>query len=147
MDGNAREDLTHELFQIMKRFPRVRLRQTVPEGLKGREYDLLALLALNLDADTQTLTVTDVSNLLRITPAGATHLLNSLVDLGCVQRSRSPDDRRVVLIALTDKGQEIADAIVANAQEKLSGLVDYLGEADTATLVRLMSKMIAYLSA
>ena len=147
MNEKTSQDLTHDLFQIMKQFPRVRLRRASHGGIKGREYDLLALLALNLDADTQTLTVTDISNLLRITPAGATHLLNSLEDIGCIQRSRSPNDRRVVLIGLSDKGREIANAIIAEAHEKLIGLVEYLGEDDSATLVRLMSKMIEYFNA
>lgn len=146
MNEKTSQDLTHDLLQIMKQFPRVRLRKPAREGIKGREYDLLTLLALNLDADTQSLTVTDISNLLRITPAGVTHLLNSLVDLGCVQRSRSPNDRRVVLIGLTDKGKGIAEASISEAQDKLIGLVEYLGEEDTATLVRLMSKMIEFLS-
>lgn len=140
-------DLTHDLFQVVKQFPRVRLMQTSSEGFKRREYDLLALLAINLDADTQALSVSELSHLLQITPAGVTHLLNPLEDMGCIERLRDPKDRRVVLISLTDKGQAIADDLIAGAQDKLVGLIEHLGEEDARTLVRLMLKMIAYLSA
>lgn len=139
-------ELTHDLFQIVKQFPRLRLTQSSVEGFKRREYDLLVMLSLNLDTDTQALSVSELSNLLQITPAGVTHLLNPLEDMGCIERLRDPNDRRVVLISLTDKGQGIADDLIAGAQDKLVGLIEYLGEEDSRTLVRLMLKMIEYLS-
>jgi len=139
-------ELTRELFQIMKQLPRIRLTQTSPESLRQREYDLLVLLALNLDAQTQALPVSELGNLLQITPAGVTHLLNPLEELGCIRRLADPNDRRVVLIALTEKGKEIADSLIGTVQEKLVGLIHHLGEEDSATLIRLMSKMIAFLS-
>jgi DNA-binding MarR family transcriptional regulator len=104
------------------------------------------MLSLNLDEDTQALSVSELSNLLQITPAGVTHLLNPLEDVGCIKRLRDPKDRRVVLIGLTDKGQNIADDLIAGAQDKLVGLIEHLGEEDSRTLVRLMLKMIEYLS-
>jgi DNA-binding MarR family transcriptional regulator len=101
---------------------------------------------MNLDANTKALTVTELSTLLRITPAGVTHLLNPLEDLGCIERLRISTDRRVVLIGLTDKGQDIADNLLTDVQERLVGLIEHLGEEDTRTLVRLLLKMIAYLN-
>ena len=139
-------ELTHDLFQIVKQFPRLRLIKSSVGGFKRREYDLLVLLSLNLDADTKALSVSELSNLLQITPAGVTHLLNPLEDMGCIERLRDPNDRRVVLISLTDKGQDIAADLIIGAQEKLMGLIEHLGEEDSRTLVRLMLKMIAYLS-
>ena len=140
-------ELTHYLFQIIKQLPRIHLTQGVDDGLRRREYDLLVMLSFNLDAGTQALNVTELSNLLHITPAGVTHLLNPLEESGCIRRLPDPNDRRVVLIALTEKGQEIAGSLIATVQEKLIGLVYHLGEEDTATLIRLMLKMIAFLSA
>ena len=109
MSAKIPKELTHDLFQIVKQFPRLHLVQSSREGLKRREYDLLVLLSLNLDEDTQALSVSELSNLLQITSAGVTHLLNPLEDQGCIERLRDPNDRRVVLISLTDKGQAIAD--------------------------------------
>lgn len=146
MNAITSVELTRELFQIMKQLPRIRLTQTSPESLRQREYDLLVLLALNLDAQTQALPVSELGNLLQITPAGVTHLLNPLEELGCIRRLADPNDRRVVLIALTEKGKEIADSLIGTVQEKLVGLIHHLGEEDSATLIRLMSKMIAFLS-
>lgn len=146
METKTRLALTRDFFQIMKQIPRLRLTQSSDEGIKRREYDLLVMLALNLNVDTCALTVTELSNLLRITPAGVTHLLNPLEELECITRRPDPHDRRVVLVGLTEKGQTIADGLLAEAQAKLSGLVEHLGEADTQTLIRLLTKMIEFLN-
>lgn len=140
-------DLTHDLFQIMKRLPRLRLRGRSYKDLKGREADLLVMLAINLDVDTPALSVTALSDLLKITPAGVTHLLNPLEELGYIERLPDPNDRRVVLIGLTQEGDAMAQDLIADVQDKLSGLVNYLGEEDSRTLIHLMSKMIEFLSA
>jgi DNA-binding MarR family transcriptional regulator len=146
MNNKIPADLAQDLFQVVKQFPRMRLMKTTSEGFKRREYDLLVLLSINLDTDKRALSVSELSHLLQITPAGVTHLLNPLEEMGCIERLRDPKDRRVVLIGLTDKGLGIADDLVAGAQEKLIGLIEYLGEEDARTLVRLMLKMVAYLS-
>ncbi len=139
--------LTHDLFQIMKRLPRLQLIRGAEADLTQREYDLLVMLAINLERDIQALSVTDLSNLLKITPAGVTHLLNPLEDLGYIARLSDPNDRRVVLIGLTDKGDALAEKLISQVQEKLIGLVHHLGEADSKELIHLMSKMIEFLSA
>lgn len=59
---------------------------------------------MNLNDKTRTLTVTEISNLLQITPAGVTHLINPLEQAGYIERLRAPNDRRVILIGLTDRG-------------------------------------------
>jgi DNA-binding MarR family transcriptional regulator len=63
---------------------------------------------------------------------------------GFVERLPDPTDRRVVLIGLTEKGTEEAEGLMADVQEKLIGLVNYLGEENSKTLIHLMSLSIEY---
>ena len=67
------------------------------------------MLAMSFSDDKQAFTVTEISNLLQITPAGVTHLINPLEEAGCIERLQAPKDRRVVLIGLTDKGTQVAE--------------------------------------
>jgi len=64
--------LTHDLFQLMKQFPRLKLKQNSIDGLTRSEYELLVMLVINLGDDKQAFTVTEISSLLRIhrTPVG-----------------------------------------------------------------------------
>ena len=49
MNQKISMDLTQELFQIMKRFPRPKLKQSSIDGLTRSEYELLVMLVMNLD--------------------------------------------------------------------------------------------------
>lgn len=147
MKVNTTLDLTHDLFQLMKQFPGPKLRQSSIDGLTRSEYELLVMLVLNLDEHKKALSVTEISNLLQITPAGATHLINALEETGYIERLPAPNDRRIVLIGLTDKGTKVAQALISQVQEQLIGLVNYLGEEDSKTLIRLLSQAIAYFAA
>ena len=44
----------------------------------------------------------------------------------------------------TNKGTKTAEAIIADVQREFIGLVNYLGEEDSRTLVRLMSRALEY---
>lgn len=136
--------LTQDLFQLMKRFPRPKLKQSAIDGLTRSEYELLVILVMNFDEAKMAWSVSDLSSLLQITPAGITHLINPLEEAGYIERRQDPHDRRIVLIGLTDKGAEVAEALISEVQENLIGLVNHLGEENSKTLIRLMSEAIDY---
>jgi DNA-binding MarR family transcriptional regulator len=139
--------LTCDLFQLMKQFPRPKLKQSSIDGLTRSEYELLVMLVMSLDGDKKAFTVTEISNLLQITPAGVTHLINPLEQTGYIERLPDTNDRRIVLIGLTAKGTQVAESLISEVQENLIGLVNHLGEEDSKTLVRLMSKAIEFFTA
>jgi len=147
MKKTTSSTLTHELFQLMKQFPRPKLKQSSLDGLTRSEYELLVMLVMSLGNDKQAFTATEISNLLQITPAGATHLINPLEKAGYIERLPDPNDRRIVLIRLTDKGTKVAESLISEVQENLIGLVNHLGEEDSKTLIRLMSKSIEFFAA
>ena len=136
--------LTRELFQLMKQFPRPKLKQSSLDGLTRSEYELLVMLVMSRNADRKAFTVTEISNLLQITPAGVTHLINPLEDAGYIERLQDPNDRRIVRIGPTDKGTQAAEALISDVQKNLIGLVNHLGEEDSKTLIRLMTKSIEF---
>jgi len=147
MKENTSLALTCDLFQLMKQFPRPKLKQSSIDGLTRSEYELLVMLVMSLGDDKKAFTVTEISNLLQITPAGVTHLINPLEEAGYIERLQAPNDRRIVLIGLTDKGTKVAESLISEVQEQLIGLIDHLGEEDSKTLIRLMSKSIEYFAA
>ena len=139
-------DIALEIFRLIKQFPlpRPKLKKNSIDGLTRSEYELLVMLVISLGDDKQAFTVTEISNLLQITPAGVTHLINPLEEVGYIERLQAPKDRRVVLIGLTEKGNQVADAMILEIQEQLIGLVNLLGEKDSETLFRLLSKSINF---
>jgi DNA-binding MarR family transcriptional regulator len=139
-------DVALEIFRLIKQFPlpRPKFKKNSIDGLTRSEYELLVMLVISLGDDKQAFTVTEISNLLQITPAGVTHLINPLEEAGYIERLQAPKDRRVVLIGLTEKGNQVADELILEIQEQLIGLVNHLGERDSETLFRLLSKSINF---
>ncbi|HEY3310531.1 MAG TPA: MarR family transcriptional regulator [Anaerolineales bacterium] len=142
MKPTTTQDLTRDLFQLMKKFPHLRLKHV--DGLTPSEQELLVSLSLKLEENRQVLTVTEISNLLQITPAGVTHLLNPLEEAGYIERRQHPTDRRIVPIGLTEKGSREAEAQIRAVHENLAALVNFLGEEDSRTFTRLLSKVVQF---
>jgi DNA-binding MarR family transcriptional regulator len=136
--------LTRELFQLMKRFPRPNMALSTRKDMTRSEYELLGMLVMRLEGDQKALSIGEISDVLHITPAGVTHLINPLEEKGLVERLKDPSDRRVVLIGITEKGIGIAEELMAEIQEKLAGLIDFLGEDDSRKLIDLMTKVVEY---
>jgi DNA-binding MarR family transcriptional regulator len=63
---------------------------------------------IGLLASHGSLTLTELSDLDRITPPSMTRTVSQLVDDGYVARTPSPEDGRKVLLELTERGRELA---------------------------------------
>jgi len=139
--------LTQELFQIIKRIPHLKLMQISITGLTKSEIELLMVLQMNLNEAKKALTVSDLGNLLQITPAGVTHMVNSLERTKYIKRLRDPNDRRIVLVGLTGKGIRAAETLVTDIQEQFVSLFNHLGEEDSKIFVSLMSRVLEFFEA
>jgi len=75
-------------------------------------------------------TMGELAEGLKISTASATDIVQPLVELGYVKRSRDPGDRRVVRVSLTEEAQALADQILAELRAEVqSALADLDDEA------------------
>jgi len=72
-----------------------------------------------------------------------TPVLKSLEEKGCVKRRRSPDDERVVLVAVTERGVALRERALS-VPEKVSGCVR-LEPEEAIKLYELLYKVLASL--
>lgn len=147
MEEKVSRALIQDLFQLIKRFPHLKFKPDMLQDLSRSEYELLVILRMNLNVEKPAISVSEISNLLLITPAGVTHLINPLEAKGFVERLADPTDRRVVRIGLTAKGSTTAEALLTIVQEQLQGLVNYLGVEDGEQFLHLMARALEYLTA
>jgi MarR family transcriptional regulator, organic hydroperoxide resistance regulator len=87
------------------------------------------------------ITVGKLAKLAEVTPATITGILDGLERGGMVTRRRSDEDRRVVLVALTDEGRELLnekrERWRTRWNEKLADLDDAQLAAATETIRRM----------
>jgi DNA-binding MarR family transcriptional regulator len=73
-------------------------------GLSMATYDVLLRLARSPN---RSLKMSDLATRVMLSPSGLTRAIDRLVDQRLVMRSRSPEDARVMLVTLTEKGRRL----------------------------------------
>ncbi|MGF6904897.1 MarR family winged helix-turn-helix transcriptional regulator [Paraburkholderia sp. GAS348] len=84
----------------------------------------------------------ELSKMLSVDTGLMTRMLDKLETKGLLERSRSVDDRRVVNLMLTKKGEEIAARIPGIAPEVLNARLKKFTRAEFEELCRLLNKFI-----
>ena len=84
--------------------------------------------------------LSDIAEALHIAPRSATEVIDNLEGQGLVSRSPSPHDRRAVLVAPTDRGQQVRRAIERARVEEADDFFGPLTEADRSALVSILEK-------
>ncbi|WHO73270.1 MarR family winged helix-turn-helix transcriptional regulator [Rhizobium sp. BT03] len=110
-------------------------------GLSTSAFDVLA--TLRRSGPPHRLSPGELLDMTMVSSGTMTNRIDQLEKAGLVERIVNPDDRRSVLIALTEKGlttvETAVDAHVAN-QHRLTG---NLSAADKAELDRLLRKFLS----
>lgn len=73
--------------------------------------------------------ITEISDAFLLTPGAATNMCDKLEELDYVERIRMKDDRRVVRVSLTKKGEQRVEEIFAKfSKEKLEKMLSVFTE-------------------
>jgi DNA-binding MarR family transcriptional regulator len=110
-------------------------------GLNRGEIGVLG--ALRIAQPRQELSPTRLFKGLMLSSAGITSRLDRLERRGYVKRRRHPDDRRGVLVELTDAGREVLDQAVRANTGREQELVANLTKQEQRALAGLLKKLLA----
>ncbi|MDW5597262.1 MarR family transcriptional regulator [Conexibacter stalactiti] len=143
--GAADDDVAEELraaFGDLLRADR-RLRSRDPKRPGALSYAQVRALVL-LDADEEA-TAGQLAKAADLTPASVTAMLDQLEQEGMVQRRRSDEDRRLVVVSLTPRGSKLLEQKRATWRRCWQEAVSDLPERDivaAAAVMRRMARMI-----
>lgn len=82
--------------------------------------------------------MTSVAKTLSVTTGTLTIAINSLVKKGYVERVRSEEDRRVVLVSLSSKGKRAFNHHQKFHEEMIKSITDRLSEEEKAVLAKAL---------
>lgn len=105
-------------------------------GLNSASFDLLA--TLRRSGPPYRLTPTDLLDTMMITSGTMTNRIDQLEKQGLVERLPHPEDRRALLVALTEKGRAVIDAAVTEHVENQHRLVGALSPEEREALDALL---------
>ncbi len=73
--------------------------------------------------------------------ASMTGIVDRLLERGLVERERRPDDRRSVVVHLTDRGRQLLAEARQDRQQQVRRLLEQLSPEERQLLFRVMRKM------
>ncbi len=122
--------LTAELDRRFRRF-----------GLTGAGFNVLVIV----DGAGRPLSPHEIGDRLLVTRGTVTGLLDTLERQGLVTRSRHPEDRRMLLVDLTDEARSRLAELRRELFPAQAEMFSVLSERERETLVRLLGKVEVHL--
>jgi DNA-binding MarR family transcriptional regulator len=143
----ARPDLEVGALQVTARLSRIgphlaRRQETVFSRFHLNRGEVGALSALRIAGPPHRLSPTRLARGLMLSSAGVTSRIDRLERRGFVRRLADPDDRRGVIIELTDEGLAVVDAAVAANSASDRQLLARLEPDEIVQLEGLLRKLL-----
>jgi DNA-binding MarR family transcriptional regulator len=108
----------------------------------GMELSSAAVLsALETFADGAS--IDDLRRVLGLSHSGGVRIVKRLEARGLLVREPDPADRRAVRLHLTADGRRTARRLIVGRRQALAALLTALGERETASLERLLERLLA----
>ncbi len=104
--------------------------------------DLDTLTALRRSGAGKPLSPTQLAQVGQLTSGGMTNRLDRLEDAGLITRIPHPDDRRSVLVSLTNAGAELADEAFAATLSTQTQLLSPLNAAELSELAAALKRLL-----
>ncbi|MEH7356607.1 MarR family transcriptional regulator [Neobacillus drentensis] len=86
-------------------------------------------------------TIQQIGNCILISSGSMTYVIDKLEQRGLLCRNACPDDRRVIHVTLTDKGNTLMEEIMPKYHELVDDMFDSLISDEAETLVDLLKKV------
>ncbi len=115
----------HDFMNIMKE-----------QGLSMPQISTLMRLYYQHECD-----VSSVGSAVGVTNAAASQMVERLVQQGLLERNEDPDDRRVKVLTLTDKGRQVIEAFLDSRRRWMEQLTSVLSPADQRAIIHAMGML------
>ena len=109
-------------------------------GLDFASFDVLATLRRN--GPPHELTPSQLARCMLVTPGAVAQRMNRLEAAGLITRTHSTADRRIITVALTDRGKSLVDDVLPDHMSNEERMLSDLSEADRETLAGLLRRLL-----
>jgi DNA-binding MarR family transcriptional regulator len=131
----TKAELIVEVITLFHRLGQSRMRYQF-EPWRKLDVPLAQLKSLFLIHIKGSMNVRHLAQHLGVTPGNVTSIVDRLVGQGLLKRAESPEDRRIVLLELTDKGRETITEIHETGINHMKRILDRMSAEDIKALIR-----------
>jgi len=139
MDNSLKSELLHALFLLKnlnyQRFRRWKIDMNMPA------FAFLKQLQVREDkGEIGGAWISEMKDYLCVSKAAVSQMLGSLEKRGLVTREPDPENRRTIIVKLTEAGRETIDQYDRSFDNFIGILAERFGESDTREIIRLIHK-------
>lgn len=138
-----KDQSVQELIRVFTQFDKLDWEKKTIEGYKPSEIRVLTCIKQKTQ-HTPEIKVSEISKQLNVTTPSVTPILNKLEQHALITRRIDENDRRVILITLTNEGKSIANSALAHLYQTFTQLEEYIGLDDSKELTRLLTKVYEF---
>jgi MarR family transcriptional regulator, organic hydroperoxide resistance regulator len=142
----VKKETVEELVELQRRIDRDR-----------RQYELDAWMSLNLGIG-QLKTLFFISNrgatttgklatALKVTPTNVTGIIDRLLEKELITRTGDPDDRRVLVLGTTPKGDELVAELRQKRRERMTEVFNRLNDEEAVAVAQGLKIMVKAIEA
>lgn len=130
------EKLAREFMETMHHMRGRKTQQQINDSMHGEQFVLFYI-----SKHEGNVIPSEISNEMEISSARVAAALNSLEGKGLITRQIDVDDRRRILVNLTDAGKEQVKKHYESVMTFTTNMLKYLGEHDAEEIVRIMKRL------
>ena len=141
MKKSSQEDAIEGILKLTDRLFRALL-PTVPKRLLNIDVTMPQMKIMLMLFIIGPMRMSDLADNLHVTLATATRLVDRLVEKGFVVRENQPDDRRVVLCNLSNRGLNMVNGIWETARNNIKSILRNLDIGKLVMLAEVLEDML-----
>ncbi len=134
-------DLIEQLFSTVMQLRKL-ISQRTYESHEEKVATMLQFSALNFLKDQSEVSVGDLSEFLQLSKSSATQLTERLVKMRLTKRVSDKQDRRVIRLIITTKGEDELITLKKKTMKKMHRFFSKIPEKDIKELIRIHTNLI-----
>ena len=142
----VKQEIVEELIELQRKIDHDR-----------RQYELDAWMSLNLGigqlktlffiSNRGTTTTGKLATALKVTPTNVTGIIDRLLEKELITRTGDPDDRRVLVLRTTPKGDELVAELRQKRRERMTELFNQLSDKEAEIVAQGLKIMVKAIEA
>lgn len=136
------DDNQKRIHNFMEKFMNLRL--LMKRTHKKNNNTRFVLVILHSIDEGKPVMISQISQKMEISNAASTQIVDNLEKQGWVHRIQDENDRRVIWVDLTEKGNKILQQTFKETSKMMEGLIQYIGEEDFDHLNRILDKVLDF---
>lgn len=144
MDRNL--EFTKRIFNIIDRLKHLDIMNpnSSDDDIRPSEGMFLVKIDMLSNGDGSSVKVSDLVNKVKFAPSTVSTILKVLEDKGYITRDINQENRREVLVKVTDKGKTKLEFSKKYHFKMVSDLITYLGEDDARKLIQILERTTCF---